>query len=171
MNWTPSLRRPETLTEHLRRLADQLVDLANEVRASVAGLTGEAIGRAVRDILLRFWKRSVPPPAWNDAVEGWSNDPWDRRAAFEAQSAQVSAPTANATSTTAAKLALALQSGVWLLKYGSVLGAAGVGVTVGGLLLFRNTLGLTGIDLASAVVEIASLIGLLASAPPQLILN
>ena len=71
MNWTPSLRRPETLSEHLRRLADQLVDLAAEIRSSVAGLTGEAIGQAVRDILLRFRKNpAVPASHWNEGAEG-----------------------------------------------------------------------------------------------------
>ena len=172
MNWTPSLRRPETLSAHLRRLADQLVDLAAEIRSSVAGLTGEAIGQAVRDILLRFWKNpAAPAPHWNEDREDWSNDPCGRAVSFESESPQRTSTAENLPSSTGSRLALVLQSGVWLLKHGAVLGAVGVGATVGGLLLFRNTLGLTSIDLASAVVEIASLIGLLISAPKQLGFN
>ena len=70
MNWSPSVRRgPETLSMHLQCLADQLGDLAVEIRSSVAGLAGDALGRAVRDALLRFWKRpapSIPKSAFDD---------------------------------------------------------------------------------------------------------
>lgn len=172
MNWTPSLRRPETLSEHLRRLADQFVDLAAEIRSSAAGLTGETIGQAVRDVLLRYWKNPVAPaPHWNEERADWSNDPCGRPVSFEAESPQKTAPAENVPSSTGSRLALVLQSGVWLLKHGTVVGAVGVGATVGGLLLFRNTLGPTSIDLASAMVEIASLIGLLTCAPKQLGFN
>src|ERR1700722_19384929 len=71
---------------HLNDLGLRLRDLASEVRGAVAEFTGDALGRAVRDALTRFWRRqpdsaSRPRPQATEAAPyGWTddpaNDPW-----------------------------------------------------------------------------------------------
>jgi len=172
MTWSPSIRRlPESLPVHLERLTGQLGDLATELRTSVAGLAGDAIGRAVRDALLRFWgktSRSNPRPAREeDDSSGWSNDEWDFRP--PSWDEPVEAPVDRTSETP--RLAHVLQACGWLLQHASLLGLCGVGATVGGILLFRGSLGIPGIDLVNAVAEIATLIALLSNGSKQLLLN
>ncbi|MCE9533870.1 MAG: hypothetical protein K8T89_22495, partial [Planctomycetes bacterium] len=84
MTWSPSIRRvPESIPRHLERFAEQLGDLTTELRSSVAGLAGDAIGKAVRDVLLRFWNATPRTDRYASREEedpyAWPRDEWEQR--------------------------------------------------------------------------------------------
>ena len=176
MTWSPSsLRRaPEVLSAHLEGFTEQIGELAVELRASVAGLTGDAIGRAVRDVLMRFWSpssRTNPHPSRDqDDPYGWPNEQWDRPPSPWEESERASGRSVPPPAA-APRLALLLQIGGWLLQHGSVWGLVGVGAAVGGVILFPGSIGVNGIDLFNAVAELAALIALLSSASKQVAFN
>lgn len=173
MTWpSPVYRRPQGIPEHLHYFGEQLRELAVEVRSSVAGLTGEAIGRAVRDALIRFWHRTptVPitshrepmargPYDWSDPVpEGWERGQprWDEPSA--APSTPLIAPPS------ARNTALALQAAGWMLQtQGSWLGAIGLGLAIGGLAFVRGRTLAAGVGVVDAAIDLTTFVGLIAS--------
>ncbi len=174
MTWSTAIRRAaEAVPAHLARFAEQLGELALDLRASVAGLAGDAIGRAVRDALLRFWGKAA---ATNRHLAqevgeqyGWPTQEWDGESPPWEEPAPASSPIPEPEQPS--RLALALQTGGWLLQHGSLLGLLGVGAVFGGVFLFRGSLAVSGIDLVNAVTEITSLLALLTSASKQLVLS
>jgi hypothetical protein len=182
MNWKPSQRvGPREFPSHLNDLGLRLRELAAEVRGAVAELTGEALGRAVRDALMRFWRQlpaaaAAPrPQAPRASAYDWSDDPtvepWRREESGWADEeyrppmpATVERPDADNAPSTAHLFALALHAGGWFLqRYGSWLGALGVGCTVGGLALLGGRAAVAGFSLLQAVSELYALNNVLAS--------
>ena len=173
MSWpSPIYRRVQGVPEHLQNFGEQLRELAIEVRSSVAGLTGEAVGRAVRDVLLRFWHRSpgVPIIVQHDSMQhdpfAWPNTPvdgWDRDQPHWHEPGGMP-PRQGASGFPAAKAALALQAAGWMLhSKGSWLGAMGLGLAIGGLAFFGGRTLAAGAGLLDAAVDLTTLVGLLAS--------
>ncbi|MCE9530718.1 MAG: hypothetical protein K8T89_06275 [Planctomycetes bacterium] len=172
MTWSPSIRRvPESIPKHLERFAEQLGDLTTELRTAVAGLAGDALGKAVRDVLLRFWKTAPRTSHYSSRDEedpyGWPRDEWEKREHSWEEPVSESIESVPPT----LRLATVLQAGGSLLQHGSLLGLFGTGAAVGGVLLFRRSLGVPGIDLVKAIAEIAALIAMLSSASKQLELH
>jgi len=163
MTWSPSIRRPEAVPQHMERLAEQLGDLAVEIRSSIAGLAGESVGRVVRDVLLRFWGTQPALPHDNDECS-WPHEEWEPTTHVKDESHRV--PVRPVTSIT--WLAVVLQTGGWLLQHATGLGWVSISAAAAGMLLCRGSLGPAGGDAINAVAEIASLVALLVSASKQL---
>ena len=161
MNWPSSLRRgTEVLPDHLERFADQLRELAQEVKASVAGLAGDAVGRAVRDVLSRFWRQSPRQSyrerhAYGRQREEWEDDdPYDEEAP---------SPSNQPALTSSPRLALAFQVAGWLLQNRSWISLLGVGLGVGGIVYFSGHITVAGFNVINGVADLTALLMLLNS--------
>lgn len=175
MTWpSPVYRRVQRIPDHLNHLGEQLHELAIEVRSSVAGLTGDAIGRAVRDVLIRFWQQSsviqtVPRHAMERGPYDWSDDPngecWETgRQRWDEPGVAMPAPKIITSFPMTGNAALALQAAGWMLQTkGSWMGAIGLGLTIGGLAFVGGRSLIAGIGLVDAAVDLTALVGLLAS--------
>ena len=120
MNQYGSLDPPRTLSERLSRLTDNLQALGDRLKASVAGVVGDAVTDAVRDSVRKLLGgkasyRDQPAP---DHYRDEDDDPWgdeDRRWEDE----EVYAPTRE-TSPKSSRwrnaLSAALQTCLWFLK-------------------------------------------------------
>lgn len=152
----------------LTGLAETLADLREKVRAAVAGELGRAVGDAVRQVVQAVVAgRADPPPAprtpasrWDDEDDddrdGWGRPrgPWHDRDDEEVGYGR-RAPTRHepppgeppAASVSAAVAAGVFVSRWWLLRRGTLLAAAGLGLGVG-------LLGVAGGPLARAAVAV-----------------
>src|SRR5258706_4304507 len=134
MSWQPSLPRPmRAVPHHLRGLAIQFGELTVRVRATIADLVGDTLGRAVRDVLNRLLQRtpSAAPPPYRgdrdpDRYGGWSDedDPFDdgyqRRDNWSPRPTPAPNTSNNATSSSSSLVALGLRTaGSWPLRHGS----------------------------------------------------
>jgi hypothetical protein len=173
MNWSSP---PRNVPAHIGRFAEQLRELSLEVRASMASLTGDAVGRAVRDVLLRFWHTSPqrPRPERRERY-AWERDEWDRDERerdewnrddrWEKPEVRLQPPASS--SITVPRLALLLQVGGWLLECSPwLLLLAGLGI--GGVVLFKGDLNIAGFDAINGITDVASLIALLTSGAKHL---
>ena len=162
MNWSST---PQIVPVHLERFAAQLRELSHEVRASVAGLAGDSVGRAVRDVLLRFWQKS-PQQRFPERRERytWERDEWDERERddrWEEPEESVE-PQTPASTIPLSKVALMLQVGGWLLETNPwLLLVAGAGI--GGAALFKDRLRFVSLDTVNEITDVASLIAILTS--------
>jgi hypothetical protein len=185
MNWKPSQRvGPREFPTHLNDLGLRLRELAAEVRGAVAELTGEALGRAVRDALMHFW-RQLPAPAaaprpqtahasaydWSDdpTVDPWRRHEPDWEEEYQAPIAPAPSRPETEVPATSTLVALALHAGGWWLqRYGTWLGALGIGFSVGGLAYLGGRTAIAGLNLLEAVSELYSLNNLLSSGSKSL---
>lgn len=175
MTWpSPVYRRLQGIPEHLQIFGEQLRELALEVRSSVAGLAGEAIGRAVRDVLLRFWQRAPATPIFpqrepmTHGPYNWSDpspDAWERgQRRWDEPSVAPATPLITAPFPSARNTALALQAAGWMLQTkGSWLGAIGLGLAIGGLALVRGRTLAAGAGVVDAAIDLTTFVGLIAS--------
>jgi hypothetical protein len=173
MNWSST---PQIVPVHLGRFAEQLRELSLEVRSSVAGLTGDAVGRAVRDVLLRFWQQSPQhasrptrnPYEWDrDEFDPDAVDAWNRAAERVPSPMSPTSPVSSKSSMSVARLALMLQASGWLLENSPwLLLFAGLGV--GGIALFKGQVCLAGLDAINGIIDIASLLALLTAGAKHL---
>jgi hypothetical protein len=167
MNWSST---PQIVPVHLERFAEQLRELSHEVRSSVAGLAGESVGRAVRDVLLRFWQKSSQRrfPERREPYT-WEHDEWDERERDHRwdQPEERVEPQPPASKVPLSKVALMLQVGGWLLETNPwLLLVAGVGV--GGAALFKDRLRIVSLDTINEITDVASLIAILTSGAKRL---
>lgn len=165
MTW-PSIS--QKLPAHLERFADQLSNLSLEVRNSVAGLAGDAVGRAVRDVLLSNWQssghllRQPERSGWNHHDE-WENEDEDWE-----QLPDIPVDSESSLVGSTPKLALALQAVGWFLEHGTLTGLLGTGLSVGGLALLRRHLKSSQSEVIRSVADVASLLMLLGSGAKSL---
>jgi hypothetical protein len=163
---------------HLNELGHRLRELASEVREAMAELAGDSLGRAVRDALTRFW-RKLPGPAEStrprparSAGYDWTEDPtdpwghnesgWSDRQYRPPMPPPTERQDAEKVPDTAHLFALALHAGGWWLqRYGSWLGAVGLGCTIGGVALIGGRAAIAGFNLLEAVSELYTLNNLL----------
>ena len=164
MNWNSM---PQKLPVHLGRFADQLSDLSQEVRTSVAALAGDATGRAVRDVLLGHWRGSEQQMR-PTGRSGWSRNEWDDEDQDWEQPPEQSSESESSIIQFAPKLALALQAAGWLLQHGTLVGLLGTGLGVGGLALLRRQLKPSHSEFICGVADVASLLMLLNSGAKSL---
>ena len=175
MSWpTPVYRRVQGVPDHLHRFGDQLRELAVEVRHSVAGLAGEAVGRAVRDTLTRFWQQNSRSPiaSSRDPMQreshGWGDDPSDdsresEEPRWEEPQRTSTPPARSATSFTNRASQVLQATGLLLQQNGSWITAISAGLGLGGLTLLSGRLAVRGFDLVEAVVDLSALYWLLSS--------
>jgi hypothetical protein len=167
----------------LARLAGQLADLKERVRAAVAGELGRAVSGAVQQVVQAVAAgRPVPPPAaprppagrWDDLDEAgrwdrprdrWADDPdgddeydagpdrSNRRAAPARHDATPVTPPAEA-GVTAAVAAAVYAARWWLGRRGTWLAAAGLGVGVGLLGVLGGPAARTAVAVLAAVGDL-----------------
>ena len=167
MTWSST---PQIVPVHLERFAEQLRELSHEVRASVAGLAGESVGRAVRDVLLRFWQKSSPRriPERRERY-AWERDEWDEREREDRwdEPEERVEPQTPASKIPLSKVALILQMGGWLLETNPwLLLVAGVGI--GGAALFKDRLSFVSLETVNEITDVASLIAILTTGAKRL---
>ena len=154
----------------LNGLAETLAGLRERVRAAVAGELGRAVGDAVRQVVQAVVADRAEPPRprtpasrWDDDDEddrgGWGRprDPWhDRRdedeGDYSPRTRTRHEPTPDEPPAAGASVSAAVAAGVfvtrwWLLRRGTLLAAAGLGLGVG-------LLGVAGGPLARAAVAV-----------------
>lgn len=176
MSWpTPVYRRLQGVPEHLHRFGEQLRELSVEVRASVAGLAGEAVGRAVRDTLTRFWQQNPRSPiaSSRDPMQreshGWGDEPsgdsWEsEEPRWEEPPQRASTPPARSSTSWTNRASQVLQAtGLLLQQNGSWITAISAGLGLGGLTLLSGRLAVRGFDFVEAVVDLSALYWLLSS--------
>jgi hypothetical protein len=155
MTWNDPDPRPRGLPAHLGRLGEQLTDLAGRVRAAVADVVGDAVGRAARDAVARLLGRSHVPPgprgprAWDDEAD---DDAWEEDGRWERPTRTASRP-----DHAGARAALLLQAGGWwLLRRGPIGGAAVLALAAGALAFVALPAGAAGV-LAGAAADLLAL--------------
>ena len=127
---------PRTLTERLTRLNDDLRALGERLKASIAGVVGEAIADAVRDSVRHLLGKEAPADRYPDQREVYPrghsrddsydrvNDPWsevDRRWAEDEEESYWPArekpvPRTNTRRRWRSALSAAVQTCLWFLK-------------------------------------------------------
>jgi hypothetical protein len=154
----------------LAGLAETLAGLREKVRAAVAGELGRAVGDAVRQVVQAVVADGAePPPAprstasrWDDEGaddrDGWGRprDPWHHRDDEDDYGRRTPTrdepPPDGPPADASARVSTAVAAGVfvtrwWLLRRGTLLAAAGLGLGVG-------LLGVAGGPLARAAVAV-----------------
>ena len=160
MNWPSSVRRgAQGVPVHLEHFADQLRELAQEVKASLAGLAGEAVGRAVRDVLTRFWRQSPRQSYRERHAYGRQREEWEDDDPYDEEAPSPSPPVSHSSP----RLALAFQVAGWLLQNRSWIGLLGVGLGVGGIVYFSGHITVAGFNIINGVADLTALLMLLNS--------
>jgi hypothetical protein len=152
----------------LSGLAETLSELRERVRVAVAGELGRAVGDAVRQVVQAVVAGNTKPPApqtpasrWHDEDDddrdGWGRprDPWhgrDDEDDYGRRTPLRREPSPDESPAASASVPAAIAAGVfvtrwWLLRRGTLLAAAGLGVGVG-------LLGMAGGPLARAAVAV-----------------
>lgn len=181
MSWHTSLTRPmRDVPHHLRGLAIQFGELTVRVRATIADLVGDTLGRAVRDVLNHLLQRSpsvmpersrVDPDDyhdWSDPADPWRDD-YRRYAERQPPPRPRRDIPDEPSSPSKGLVAIALQTaGWWLLRHGSWLGVVALGCTVGGVAFFGGRIARIGISLFDVIGDLFALDRLVTSASSAL---
>jgi len=168
MNWSTRITpRRNFLPAHLERFSDQLKQLSQEIRSSVAGLTGDAVGHAVRELLVGLCNRSagttprhptrVQDDDWHIQGDDWRDERWS----IDGEAEELVTPSTIPSVLSVPKLALTLQTAGWWLQHGSWLGLLTASVGAGGLALLRKHSKESGSHVIDGISEVASVLLLL----------
>ena len=172
-----AVRRVRGLPNRLNNLAEHLRVLSARVRESVTEAIGDTLSCTVKDALSRAWSgqrvldapmRQAPSQRdrndWYDDRENdpWGQEPgpWDEPASYSRQ-----APTESDRAVPkSSAFALAMQmAGWWMYRRGTLYGAVGLGLAVGGMALIGGRVARTGLGLIESASAVFALNNSLAS--------